>query len=176
MLTIGDVLAVIGSVMLICVSTWALLMAMALLFEGRVAQAEIRLMMAPGRAFGAGLLLAVTVGLFAVALLSQANGLVKLIGWSLFLGLLLVSALGASGLARLIGHRIEAVEKDISPLRAYGRGAAICVAAGLVPMVGWFLITPALLMVSLGAGFQAIRHRTKPVESHPAPAGAEAIS
>lgn len=158
-MTIGDVLALIAGVVSVCVSVWALLMGTALLFTRRTAAARTRLENHPLRALGIGALIVAVGGVGGVVLLNQPNGLLKLFGWALLLGLLAVSALGGGGLVLLASDRVRGMEPRFSAFAALGRGAGLLVVAGLVPLLGWFLIAPLMLVASLGAGCQALLRR-----------------
>ena len=164
-MTIGDVLAVVAGIMATGVTMWALLIVMALVFAGRVGRAQTLLLTRPLRATGVGLILALTAGLFGLALVNQPNGLLKLFGWILLVGLLQIGALGGGGLALLIGGRIREGAPDLSPFGALGRGAGFLVAASLTPAVGWFLIWPLSTLAALGSGCLALlppRRRPEP--------------
>ena len=175
-MVMGDVLAVIAGVVTACLSLWALLVGAALLFERQANEARTRLEVRPLRALGLGAALVITAGLVAIILINQPNGLLKLIGWILFLGLLALSALGGGGLALLVSGRIRGAEPRLSVLGALGRGAGLVVAAGLVPVLGWLLIMPLAMIATLGAGVQAVFHRTQvaPVLARSRQSGVEA--
>ncbi|MDQ3815476.1 MAG: hypothetical protein M3347_16285, partial [Armatimonadota bacterium] len=162
-MTIGDVLGVAGGIIGIWLSTWALLILMALLFSRRATQAQAGLETRPMRAFWIGAALVATAGVVAIAFLSQRNGMAKLIGWILLFGLLGISALGAGGLVRLIGSRVQLLNPRLSELLALALGAAFLVIAGWVPLFGWFFIIPAVIITSLGAGIQVLFHREQAV-------------
>jgi hypothetical protein len=162
-MTIGDVLAVVAGVIGAALSIWSLVVGAALLFERRARRAAYLLETRPLACLARGAMSAATAGLFAILLLSQANGLVKLIGMSLFLGLAGTAALGAGGLALLVADRIRGLDPRLSPFAALGRGAALMVLAGLVPLLGWFLVTGTAFLVSLGAGLAVLRLRREVV-------------
>ena len=158
-MTIGDVLAVIAGVSGFGVSIWALLMATALLFDERTTQAKELLKDSPVRTMIDGGIWAASAGVLAVILLNQPNGLLKLVGWVLFLGLMLVITLGAGGLALLVSDRIRAVEPRLSPFFTMLCGAGLIVLSGMVPLLGWFILTPAAVVTSLGMGVRTLRQR-----------------
>ncbi len=88
---------------------------------------------------------------------TQYNGgpeiMVYLIGSALMvlllIGLILPGIPGLVALARLTGKRWNA---SASPLGQDLRGGLLLVLACLVPYVGWFIFTPALLSTAIGAG------------------------
>jgi len=65
---------------------------------------------------------------------------------------LLLSLLGAPGAFSYIGDRIAALHgDDMSGLRRVVLGTFISALAALFPIIGWFLISPLLLVTSFGA-------------------------
>lgn len=155
-MTIGDVFAVIASVIAICVSAWGLFMGMALLFQRRSQQACRIVQVAPWRSLLFGLGLLFTVGLMSAVLLYVPNPIVKFMGWSGIMALLAIASLGASGIAQMIAGRIQKIESGISGFSALSKGSAILVISGLVPLFGWFVFAPLTLLVSMGVGVQAL--------------------
>ena len=83
-------------------------------------------------------------------------GPVKVAGLFLLAALWFVSAVGASGLVRLAAERIAGMEDVPTGFGALAKGAGIIVLAAMVPILGWLAITPLLLLVSFGAGLQAV--------------------
>jgi hypothetical protein len=83
----------------------------------------------------------------------------KLLGWVLLLGTLMLSALGASGLVRLLSQCVQSAQPAMSEFGAILRGAGILIAAGLVPLLGWFFVVPLSIIISTGAGWYALRGR-----------------
>lgn len=151
-MTIGDILGIIAGVTTICLSTWALLLSGTLLFARRAAAAQAHLETAPLRVLGVGVIFVALIGTGGFALLNQPNGLMKLLGWALLM-------------ARLAGERVSRLDARFSTFGALTRGTGLLVIAGVVPLLGWFIVTPLMIIVSLGAGFHALfsRRRTAPV-------------
>src|SRR5213596_1544802 len=134
-MTIGDVMAVTGSVIGICLSLWGLLVGLSLLFEARANQARLVLEAQPGRALATGAILVATLGTLSIALLKAPGGF-KILGWVLLLGLLGLSAFGGSGLALLLSRRVATHAPLLSPLGALGRGAGLLAVAWVFPVLG----------------------------------------
>ncbi len=156
MVTLGDVLAVIGIVTASVLSLWALVLAMSLLFGERTSIARTRLEHSPVKVTLLGAVIALVIGVLTAALLNQPNGLLKLIGWIIYLLLLVMGAIGFTGLARLVAERLVRLEPSLTPYAALSRGALFCVLATLVPILGWFLIAPLITFASVGAGVEAL--------------------
>lgn len=163
MTTIGDVLAVIGIVVTVVVSTWALVITVSILFGGRTARAQARVEQAPVKTILLGAVMTAILGFIVAVLLNQPNPLGKLIGWVIYLLMLVVTAIGLSGLVGLLARQLTQMEPSLSPYGALSRAALICVIATLLPIFGWFVVTPMTLFVSLGAGTQAILERAPTV-------------
>lgn len=165
MVTIGDVLAVVGIVVATVLSLWALVLAVALLFQTRAERARARIECSPGRVTLRGALMALVLGVLVAALLNHPSGLLKMVGWVVYLLLLVVGAVGFSGLAALVAQRLARMEPSLTPYAALSRGALLCVLTTLVPVLGWFVVAPLMGFASLGAGVEALFFRTPAVAS-----------
>lgn len=158
-MTIGDVLAVVAGIGSACVATWALLLGMALLFNRRANMAQQNLQSSPWRVLASGSVLALFGVGGAIVLLNQPNGILKLVGWALLLATLALAALGVGGLILLLAESVQRAQPGMSQFQALLRGAGLLVAAGLVPLLGWFLMVPVTIIISIGAGWCALRGR-----------------
>ncbi len=169
-MTIGDVLAVIAGLGALGVCGGATLLLAALAFPERTRKAAEAITAAPGRCLGRGLGVLFLIGGIALALGHSAAGPVRLLGDVLWAGLFLVAALGGASIARLLGERIQADGTQMTPFAALTRGAALCVLAGFLPVVGWFLVTPLTALIALG-GVCTVPHlpKTRLEARHEAP-------
>jgi hypothetical protein len=156
MTTIGDVLAIVAVLAGICLSAWALILAVALVFPRKADQARSTLVHHPWASFFIGLILWATVGLFGFILTAQAFPPAKLLGWTIVMPLLSVASVGSAGLAGLAAQRLRHLAPDQTAYVNLSRSAAFIVLAGLVPLLGWFLIVPFLIFASTGAGVAAL--------------------
>ena len=82
--------------------------------------------------------------LAAAILFKIPSPLIKAIAWLDLLSMLSLAALGGSGLAILIARRVRDQEPELSAYAALMRGAALVVVPGLLPVFGWFLVTPIM--------------------------------
>ncbi len=136
---IGEVLGVTFIALAACISLWALLIGIALVFGERAAEAQMRLETRPFPMLAVGVGLALTAGLVGQILVSQPNGMLKLVGWALLLGLLTLSLLGGAGLALIVAGRIRQAAPRLLPRRReqYARlranGVRECAMAGNGP-------------------------------------------
>jgi hypothetical protein len=161
-ITIGDALTVVSLIGGTCLALWAMMVGMVMLFSRRAGQAAAHLERSPAGALLIGAVLTTAVVVANVVLQQAPNGLVRLIGWSLIYGALSISLVGASGLAMLVGGRIQRMDGRMSAFSGLTRGAALIVIAGLLPLLGWFLFIPLIMMFSLGAGLQATFYKGRP--------------
>jgi hypothetical protein len=167
---IGDVLGTTFLVLAMCVSVWALLVGVALVYGEPAGDARTRLEMGARHSLAVGFAMALVGGGLGTLFANLPNGLIKLGGWALLLGLLALAALGGGGMALLVGGRIEERAPRLSSFGALGRGAGLLIAAGLVPLLGWFVLTPLCLLTALGAGALVSHARWKPTRKRPRPA------
>lgn len=158
-ITIGDSLSVVATLLGLGVTTWALVMVVSLLFEGKARQAKSVLADSPWKCFAIGLMLILTVGLISVALASAAEPVLKLVGTIGYLWLLAQGALGVAGLAHLVADRISEQDPQATPYRAFLRATGLIVVAGYLPILGWFAFAPLVLAASIGSGVLAVFRR-----------------
>ncbi|MBC8066401.1 MAG: hypothetical protein H7Y17_16335 [Chlorobia bacterium] len=161
MVTIGDSFAIVALLGGICLSAWALIMAVALVFPGKAQQARGRLVNRPWVSFVVGLLIWASAGVVSAGMLASPLPLAKLIGWMGILGLASIAAVGSAGLATLASERLKAMAPDQTSYASLSKSAAYIVIAGLVPVLGWFLIVPFLIFASTGAGTAALLIRDR---------------
>jgi hypothetical protein len=159
MVTIGDSFAVVAILGGICLSAWAMILSVALIFPGKANHARSRLVNKPWASFFTGFGIWATVGFVSVALIGNPFPLAKLMGWMVFMTLAAIAAVGSAGLANLASERLRTLAPDMTPYAATAKSAAVIVVAGLVPVLGWFLIIPFLTFAATGAGIQALMLR-----------------
>ncbi|MCS6951152.1 MAG: hypothetical protein RMM06_11945, partial [Armatimonadota bacterium] len=92
-----------------------------------------------------------------------------------YLFLLVVGAVGFSGLVTLVAQRLAQIEPSLTPYAALSRSALLCVLTTLVPILGWFVVAPLMAFASLGAGVEAVLSRA-PAIAPSAPANSGAVS
>lgn len=154
MLIIGDVFAIIASIVFICLSIWATILASSLLFSNKVKHAQTSFETKPGAVFGIGFaILLFTVVTYSVMFPFPLLRLVGTAGLALVLS---IGLMGAGGLAKVLGNRISPLDPNVSEFKNLARGAGLMVVLTLVPIVGWFFLTPLMIIMSLGAGFMSL--------------------
>ncbi|MEP6753934.1 MAG: hypothetical protein ABJA67_00410 [Chthonomonadales bacterium] len=155
--TIGDVLTVIGVIFGILVSVWAVMIAFSLLFPKKSESAKREIQSKPYVNFFFGLVMFAAAAFGTAYLLNFHYPLITLIAWLSAGFWLSVMAIGGSGFALLVAERIKAIDPDRSTYRGIERGALLLVVScGLLPVIGWFIFTPVVAMISFGAGVRAL--------------------
>ena len=110
---------------------------------------------------------AVAVAVVAVpaSILLSAGSVFQLVGFILWLMLLVWAFTGMAGLARMIGGRMGAMaDRGASPFVETIVGAFVLSFAIAFPLIGWLLILPIGLVAGLGATILSSRERRQPDE------------
>jgi hypothetical protein len=168
-MTMADVLAValvIVGLMATLPAPWLLARA---LLPGAVERARERLVARPVLCLFAGLVPAVLGIGVALALLGQGGPPVKILGFALFTGTILVAGIGMAGLAAAVGERLPSAADAGRPWRGLVRGAICLELAFLVPFVGWFGLLPLALAAALGAAVLSLAGAAATPPASPAP-------
>jgi hypothetical protein len=154
---------VVATIILLCFIALILTLTSLLPTASRASQTALN--RAPWRAFFIGLANYLFLGGISLVLLSTEIPFLTTPGLLIATFLLSVTAIGLTGLARLAGERLgELSGQDRSPLQQLIWGALSLGLAGLLPFIGWFVLTPILLLASFGAAVLAWRNR-KQVDS-----------
>jgi hypothetical protein len=160
-ITIGDVLTVVATVVGTAVSAWALTICAALLFTRRTDAAHAALRQSWAKCLTVGLLATFALLFVSTALASLALPVMKLLGLFGYTTTLALAAVGSAGFARLVANRIMRHDPEVSAYSALTRGAGLLVAAAAFPVLGFFVITPLLIVLSVGAGTIALVARAQ---------------
>jgi hypothetical protein len=168
MVTIGDSFAIVAIVGGICLSAWSLIMAVALVFPGKARFARERLAAKPWASFFIGFAMWATIGFASLVLLGSPVPTARLVGWVGILTLSSLAAIGSAGVATLAGERLRSMAPEQTIYASLSKSAATIVIAGLVPILGWFLIVPMLTFVATGSGVAAVLRRERQVAETPA--------
>lgn len=162
---LGDVLAVVAALLGIYLTLWALVLGCGLLFETRAEAAREHLEHAPGKCIGTGAAVTFTLGLLGFIFFVQPAPAARFFGLMVILSLLAVAVVGAAGLSRMVAARITDMSPEVHGWAAFTRGAAIVVAGGLFPILGWFGFGPVELLAALGSGWSTLRVARDQVEA-----------
>jgi hypothetical protein len=161
--TIGSALTIIAILFGMAFSSWALLIGCALIFRKKAQISHSLLLHAPGRSFFLGAVMLFIIGIISLAFLAAPLPAAKVIGYGGLLVAFSLAALGGSGLVLLVADRLQQYDTKLRPFVAMNRAALYIVSAGLVPLLGFFVIFPAVLAIGIGAAVQAIfmRHEIR---------------
>ncbi len=165
MLILGDVFAVIATLVGIFLTATAAMLTHGLLFPERVSLASEGLRANPWRRGLLGIGAGVPAVLFGIVVASLPVPLLKAVGILFLLFVMMLSLLGASGIAWLMAARWRTWDPNVSPLTAYSRSAMLLVGACLLPFVGWFLVAPLVLIIGIGLGTSALMNRREQAEA-----------
>ncbi|MAT97080.1 MAG: hypothetical protein CL608_08060 [Anaerolineaceae bacterium] len=139
----------------------ALLVLLPALLPGRVARAQQIVQKSPGRAFVIGLVNFLFFGVL-IAIFAQGADLGGLIAGTILLALMMVTAVGLAGINQIVQGRLYPNDGGV---KVGLKTAVLLIAAGLVPLLGWFVLTPVLLLISLGAAIIALVRRKSTASS-----------
>ena len=156
-MTIGDILAVIAVVLTVGITWAAAVLLTALALPARAARAQQSLLAAPGKTLLRGIGVALAFAVLLLIFGMNHAGPVRLIAGVLYAVLGALTALGSAGIVKLIGERIRETGTRMTPFASLTRGTVLYVMAGFLPIIGWFLIVPVSLLLSLGSGVMALR-------------------
>jgi hypothetical protein len=147
----ADVSALFGILLFLGLVFPGLLCAVWLLFPATVERARLRLDRTPWQCFWLGGVLTALIAIPTTVLIVLPSGAAKFLGFSLLAIVLTIALVGAAGLASKMAGHLLAFSRDLSPAGAFLRAALALELAAAFPLVGWFILTPLAIVVSLGA-------------------------
>ena len=160
--TIGDSFSVIATLGGIAVTSWSFNVACGLLFPDKVESARTAVSTRSSAVIGNGFL-ALLYGVLAFVVVSLPNPITKLLGTLMLASYFGLVAVGISGIAKLAAERMQSLKDGQSNLfDSFAKASMYIVLAAMLPVLGWFLFAPLLILFGGGAGLIAI---LKPVPS-----------
>lgn len=130
------------------------------LFTNRVNKTQNVINQTPGRSFGLGMVNFLFFGSIAFVLLSIAEntgpfvkGLLTIPALLLLTFLIVLSSIGLVGMVKVLSERIF---PDLTSWKQTVWGSVILCFACALPFVGWFLLIPYVLFISIGAAILGI--------------------
>lgn len=115
----------------------------------------------PWRTFWVGLVVVAPLLVLGLVLANAGAAPVKLVGVTLLLLLVLTGLLGSTGFARLVGIRLNAPADEAQPWRRVLRGGSVVSVTFVLPLAGWFIVLPAVLITGVGAAVLAYRGKPR---------------
>ena len=164
---VGKIVFAIGLFLILLVCFVALMVSLAAVLRSFNERCKESIAWSPGKTALAGIAAYVVFGGLAAWLYSMAfvrRLLETEIVWGYLVAAvavtavpLLLSLLGAPGTFGYFGDRLAMLHGgDMSGLRRMVLGTLFAVLAALFPVIGWFVVLPALLVLSLGAAVTTI--------------------
>jgi hypothetical protein len=150
----GDVWATVAIIVFSGLAAWAGGVLSALLFPDRTEQASYDFEYRPWGTFFIGLGLMAIASFVGVVLFGPAP--TRAFGFIVFGAILGVAVFGTGGLFRLIARRVLKNGGAQSEYQAIAKAGLLVVTAELLPVFGWFLLLPYVLVASFGAGFKKL--------------------
>lgn len=152
---IGDVTTVFAILAALGIVFPGLLLAWSLLVPGTVEAAHERVRRTPGKSLVVGaMVLALAGGMIAV--LIRAAGPFQFLGYAGLFLLMAFASIGCAGIASAMGERLRGQGIQATSAGALLRGAVALEFAVMFPLVGWFILLPIVLVLSLGAACFAL--------------------
>ena len=154
--TIGDSFSVVATLGGIAVTAWSFNVTCALLFPDKVESARIAVSTRMSSVIGKGFL-SLLVGVASFLVIQIPNGLFKLLGTIMLAAYFALVAVGISGIAKLAAERMQSLKQGQSNLfDSFAKASMYLVLAAMLPVLGWFLLAPLLVLFGGGAGLIAI--------------------
>ena len=154
--TIGDSFSIIATLGGVAVTAWSFKVACALLFPDRVEAARLAVSTKTSSAIGLGFL-ALLFGVFSFIVLSLPFPPTKLLGTLMLASYLALVAIGASGISMHAAHRLRELKGGTANLfDSYVKASLYMVLAAMLPLLGWFMFAPLIILFSGGAGLMAL--------------------
>lgn len=167
-ITLGDVLTVLSLMVAVMLSGWAMITISGLVFKRSAALSKESIVKKPVQCGLLGLVVSFFAILIPLVMVQVPMPLIKILGVSLWGVYLVFVSVGAAGIATLLTERIGALDANHSPFVALTRSSTLIVLASSLPIIGWFLVGPLVLLVSSGAAAKNVfARRTEPVEAPP---------
>jgi len=162
------IMADVFTVVFLILGFWLALPALGLVIRATtpdlVRRTQVRVATRAGRSFLAGLAVLVP-GFFVVAVVGSLPGAAKPLALFLSAGLFIYSFVGVTALATHVGDRLPSPRDAERPWLATIRGGVCLELAATIPVLGWFLIGPAALLVGAGATTMALVGGAAPKEA-----------
>jgi hypothetical protein len=147
----SDITAIFGILLTLGIAFPGMLTTWWTLFPDAVERARLRLEETPWSTLWMGIGAALLSALPILVLVALPFGPAKFLGFSLLAVLLAVAGIGAAGLAARMGVVLAQRSAGLSQAGAFVRGAIALELAAVFPVIGWMLVIPLALLVSLGA-------------------------
>lgn len=159
--------------MLMCtVSYW---LVFAALFPRGVAHTQQSIVSHPWRVLLRGALLGLPLTLLGMALAANGAGPLKLLGAICLMSVTLIALFGSTGLVRQVGLGLSGENGPRHDGALVLKGGAAIAIACVLPLVGWFMVIPLVLIAGFGAATPLLWNRRQgPIAGTPTGAAVQA--
>jgi hypothetical protein len=158
---IGSVLTVVFSALaLIGASVGCLLLAL-LFFDEKSSIASGKASAKPGKTLMSGFFWLIGLGLLSALLIQAPATPAKIAGFLLLAGMLAISAIGTAGLVGFAAERITKKGGADNDFQAQLKASILLVLACLFPVLGGFMVAPAVVCIGLSSGIHSLRKQNK---------------
>jgi MFS family permease len=151
-MTFGDVLAAIALLIAIVLSLCCGTVVVALVARRKVNEAKDKLIADPMKTVWRGVAALIATVLFFTGFESATVAPQKLLFAILLLLPAVAAIFGSAALSTLVAERLQPETPSLPDSRKIFQSALMCLGASLAPFVGWLLVLPVVLVISLGAG------------------------
>lgn len=158
MTTLGDIVAIAAMLLGLSATAWGAVILTMLLARNKVQATSARIQAHPFKVGFAGLGMALVIILAAVLLLNL-DPLSKIVGFLIILVQALMGVIGAASVASAAAEQIQINDPSMSRYTAMVKASLLVVSLASLPVIGWFLVTPAFLAFGTHA---VIIRRTRP--------------
>lgn len=171
----ADITAIFGSLLIFGIAFPGLLTSWWLLFPKVVQRAQIRIERTPWACFWFGVTGSIALAIPIGILLALPFGPAKFTGVIGIFLILTLSSLGAAAITALMAGKISPLSKaGDSDLLNFIRSAILFELAAGFPILGWVIVVPISITVSLGATLFALLHwRPREVRQVQTPSAAD---
>jgi hypothetical protein len=154
-MVVADTVAILLAVVGFLLSLQGLWLFCRALWQNKVIAAATRCGRNPIKSFVAGVVVTVLM-VIAVALVGRAGQPGQLLAFGIVSLYVIFSGIGVAGLATHMGQRLSSPADDRRPWAATVRGGVVLNLAYVIPIVGWFVILPASVVLGAGAAALAL--------------------
>lgn len=156
---IGDVTTVFAILVAMGIVFPGLLLSWFLLMPGMVECSRERVSKTPWKALLLGLMVLVVASI-PLGILNTLAGPFQFLAYAGGFVLFTFATIGAAGIAAMMGERLRSQGVNATSPGALLRGAVALEFAVVFPILGWFILFPIVLLLSLGSALFALLHRT----------------
>lgn len=132
------------------------------LFPDFVDRCRENIRCAPARPFLLGLAALVPAAIGGIAMFRAASPILKFAGAALLLLIILFGLMGSAGLAAQVGVGLGAYAGEKTAWRRVWRGGLVLGLTFILPLIGWLLILPGVLILGTGAALRSMRRDRRP--------------